>query len=448
MVRSVSGLVRSWRSQLGWTQADLAEAIRASATAVSGWETGARRLPLAVAEQLDVEFGAGGFMVDLVRAIGALRAYRSDREGPVMEPRRFWGHIFDGPPGPVWAWLRPASGSQVRGYAYSRPLAQYVDEVTGPDGIFLTAPYWDPRLPLHVILAEPGWVDFGRGWPPDWLDVPRKQSADLRDLVVVNPRERLVDFLRAELRRRNRGDLAALWPLLRSSIDPAVWDRLEAALQRRERKPRPPQSPQERRSLHRQLRHVRGMSQADAATAATRILASDGDLGPRLVTQDQIRNYEAGRTSRVRYLPALLDRAYRVFGWSCYEPVPVRRRASGLFEARFPGFWTGPVTLSAEPATPFPQAGTITFSWRLNKLIRDLPAGPAAFSFCRTSGNPPLRVQVPPGWAVTAHAGQNPDALDANADWEPVDNAAGQEIFDIFNELLSGGPRPLKCGAP
>jgi transcriptional regulator with XRE-family HTH domain len=443
---SAGGLLRAWRQQVGWTQAYLAELVHASVTAVSSWETGARGIPLEMLELLDAEFGAGGCLVDLARAIGTRRADAGERlGGGEPGPRRYWGHVFDFAPGPVWAWLRPAGGLRLTGYGYSRLLAQHVDQVTGPDGVFMTAQYWDTQLPMQVMLAEPGWADFGRGTPPDWLGVPRKQSAGLRDVMLVNPSGPLVRYLGAEFRRRDRGAPATLWSRLQPLVEPEVWDRFAAAVRGGAGKParatlyltgepRPPQTSAERRALHRRLRQARGMSQADAALAVTRLLAAGSAAGAaiRPVTEYQIKNYEAGRVSRLRYLPALLDMAYAAFGWSCYEPVPVRRLRPGLFEAAIPDFWMGPVTVTAEPVVALPEGGAIRFAWQQWQLDRDLPGMRAAFSFCRVRGYPPLRVQVPPGWTVIVHAGQHADALDASADWVPADDEAAAKVFDLY----------------
>jgi transcriptional regulator with XRE-family HTH domain len=385
-------------------QRDVAATLRVSVAAVSRWETGSRWISADLLTRLDAEFGAGGCLVDLVRAIGTPQGFRTgDGTDAVAVPHRYWGHIFDGPPGPVWVWLRPASGSRITAYSYAGGVGLHTDAVRGPDGLFLTAASHDPQWPLHVTLGNPGWVDFGRGTLPEWL---RSRTSSPR-LQVVRPQLR--DRTESAVRQGQGGDTPAA-----------------ARLDVPDPESQPPATPEERRRLHRRLREARNMSQADAAAAATRLLATStakvrAESAPvRPVTRIQILDYEAGRTSRVRYLPALLDMAYGAFGWSCYEMVPVRRLDRGLFEARFPEFWTGPVCITLTSRAPTPAPGQVSFAGRRWKLDRQLAAGSSSFFFCRVSGDHPLRVQAPPGWRVAAHMGRDPDAQDASAGWVPA----------------------------
>lgn len=439
VLASPGKLLRAWRTELGWTQHDVAEVVHASVATVSSWETDTRRIPLGSLERLDAEFGAGGCLVDLVRAIGTpsgFWTYDGD-QNLVPQPRRYWGHVFPGPPGPVWAWVRPAHGSWLSACCHMGAAGLRIEAETGPEGAFFDSWYSSPHWLHHVVLTNPGWVDFGRGVPPAWLGRPVKTTACLRDLEIVNPRDLQVGFFAEELRRRDRGDPATLRERLRELAGPQRWDALEAQLRTArpapelagsiwtQSDPRPPETPGQRRVLHRRLRRARGLSLADTAEAVTRLLPD----GARPVTLGQVHNYESGRTSRVRYLPALLDTVYGAFGWSSCERVPVEPTGPGSVQALFPDFWTGPVSVTAIPAARAALSGTITFIQRAWKLDRDLPAGPTSFWFCRVADETPLRVQVPPGWIVQARIGQAIDAIDANRDWLPVDEAAADEIF-------------------
>jgi hypothetical protein len=368
---------------------------------------------------------------------------RSDSGEEVAQPRRYWGHIFR--EGPGWVWLRPDGGRRLRATAYSGPIGLTIDEEVGAEGVFISLAFMDPDWPGFIVLEEPGWVDFGRGVLPTWLDRPVKSHEGLRDTYFTAPDDRSVSYYIEQFRLRDRGDPATLRDRLRSLVDPVRWDSLEASFRRSAEcpvppgtavsatGPYPPRTADERRLMHRRLREARGLSQSEAAAQATELLT--GDREARSVTLHQVHNYEIGRASRIRHLPALLDLVYGAFGWTCFEPVAAERVEAGHFRVTFPHFWLGPVCVTASPSATEAPAGEITFNWARWGLVRELPAAATSFAFYCMPNTGVLDIQVPPGWKVETHMGQNPDALDANSDWVPVDEAAGNEIFE---EYLAG----------
>jgi transcriptional regulator with XRE-family HTH domain len=443
---------------MGWTQDDVARTVRVSRAAVTSWETDTRRVPTHALRDLDFAFVAGGCLVDLVRAVASPQCYRDG--APAAAPRRSWGHVFLGEPGPAWAWVRPAGGDRVAGYSRMGLLGMHFDEVTGPDGIFLTTPYASSRLPLRLTLSEPGWVDFGRGTIPSWLDRPFRTSAGLADVEVVAAGHPIVGHYARRIRDLDQGDPGTLPERLRSLVGPERWDRLERQARRCPRPaggprrgaandPQPPGTAEERMTLHRRLREARGMSQAGAAAAASALLARVGELGSARVTRQQVRNYEEGRASRVRYLPALLDMAYDAFGWSCREPVRVTRTGAGEFEADFPGWWVGPVGVTAIPSAAFPSPGCLTLTARNRRADCLLPGtdsrtpaadsrtpaadsrAPVTVEHLRMPDEPPLRLRVPAGWHLQAHMGHSAVAVDTDAMWYPVDDEAAGRLFEL-----------------
>jgi transcriptional regulator with XRE-family HTH domain len=441
---SPGALLRAWRTEMGWTQDDVARLVRVSRAAVTSWETDARRIPVQALEDLDFACVAGGCLADLVRAVGSPQG---SRDGSwAAGPRRGWGHVFLGEPGPVWAWVRPAAGDRVAGYSRTGLLGMRFDEVTGPDGIFLTEPYASSRLPLRVMLSEPGWVDFGRGAVPAWLERPFKTSAGLADAEVITAGHPVIGYYVQEFRERDRGTPQTLRDRLRALVGPERWDRLESQVRRPQEPPadwhrnggtdpRPPATARGRMVLHRRLREARALSQADAAAAVSALLAGAGGPGEARVTRQQVRNYEEGRASRVRYLPALLDMAYGAFGWSCWEPVRVTRTGAGEFEAAFPGWWVGPVGVTAVPSAAFPSPGSLTLTSRYRRFDCPLPGAgsraPVTVEHLRMPDEPPLRLRVPPGWHLQAHVGHGFDAIDADATWRPADAEAAGRLFEF-----------------
>lgn len=360
---SPGALLRAWRMAMGWTQGDVARAVRVTRAAVTSWEAGTRRIPPRALEDLDFTWVTGGSLTGLVRAVG------SPRGAGFTGPRYQWGHVFPAQAGPVWAWTRPAGGDHVAGSIRLGQRGTDFDEAAGRNGLVLAFPGTGSQLPLRVTLSTPGWTDFGRGTVPPWLDRP----------VKVIP-------------------------------DPVPADVIAAAApagEQDQKETRPPRTAAERVALHRQLREARAMSQADAASAASALMAGR-------VTRQQVRNYEEGRASRVRYLPALLDMAYDGFGWSCREPADVTRTGPDTFEAAFPGWWAGPVSLTATPASAFPSPGRLRLTFRDREWQHPVTAGTVTAEHLRTPGEPPLHVRVPPGWRVEAHLGQTPGAIDAD----------------------------------
>lgn len=469
---SPAALLRAWRQHSGWSQAEVADALHVSPATVSSWETGARRISLPLLQQLDAEYLAGGCLLDLVRALGTPLGFQAElrREGgrdpdsapperaTRAMPHTYWGHLPSGASGPLWVWLRPGSGDRIRGMCYSGAVGVRLDEICGPRGIFLTASAMDCASPLHAVLAEPGWVDFGRGIPPAWLGARVKSFLQFRDLEFVKHHPRWMQFMTESLRRRDHGDPSTLRDRLAEVIGADDAERLTASYRRsaheatsrpratsRARvppgmqvpprpqvpggptRPRPPATPSERRALHRRLREARGLSQAEAAAALT---ALSGAAKP--VSLHQVHNYESGRSKvqRLPQLPAMLDVIYGGWGWTCFEPVRLRRVAPGIVEAPFPPWWRGPVCVGVRPEAAGASDGAVTFAWPASALAhQDLEGEPRVFTFCRATDEP-LRVQAPQGWAVQAHMGYDPDAIDANDDWAPATQIAGDRMFE------------------
>ncbi len=442
VLESFGPLLRAWRLDRGWTQAEVADAVGVSSAAVSTWEIGIHRPSLELVEGLDDAFDADGCLADMVRALGTPDAFSTpDESGRLRRrPRRYWGSSLAGSE-PMWAWVRPAEGEVVRALGWAGPFGLAADEVTGPEGLFMVVPQVHLDRGWHIMLEEPGWVDFGRGTPPQWLEQPVVSVDDLADLRLVNPADRMFRILADGLRRRDRGDPATLTGRLRALAGPKEWDAivessrqltadapLPEVVRRLRQEPRPPATPAERRTLQRQLREARGLSQLDAADAVTRLL---GPLARR-VTSYQVHRYEAGRASRVRYLPALLDVVYSGDGWTCAEPVPVRRTASGRFIAAIPPFWAGALSVTVTPAIHHPTGGRVLFGWNHWRLERELPAEATTFGFRVLPGTGPLRMEVPDGWRIQVVLGQDVDAIDADADWVPAGADAAREAWDRY----------------
>lgn len=435
---SPGSLLRAWRRASGLTQAELGEQVHVSAAAVSAWETGARGIPARALDRLDTALGAGGCLVGLSRAIGT----------SILEPRTRWGHAFHASSGPVWAWIRPQRAGRVHGLARFRVFAFDIDHEVGPEGLFMQAPGLDPNWAVTVHTQTPVWVDFGQGVPPDWLGVPKVSSAALRDVVLSHPSDPMLGLVVDSVRRFAGGSAAALRTRVRGLVDARRWDLLEEQWRRGQDAvvpvappggPRPPRTPEEQRALHRRLRNARGLSQAEAAVAVTELLRDRSvpaiTRGTPPVSKMQIHNYESGRRGRVPHLPALLDRAYDAYGFSCFEPVRTWRVRHDSVATVFPDFWLGPVTLVVRASGEEPEPGPLRLSWRHRRIEVPLPSvplssAPLSVGCLRLPDDGDLTVQLPPGWTVDVRMGFDPDAMELITDWVPVSPQAARAVVD------------------
>jgi DNA-binding XRE family transcriptional regulator len=443
---SVGSLLRAWRMRQGLTQAAVAALLHATTKTVSNWETGSRRIPVDALAQLDAAYDAGGCLVDLARAVGKAEASAAPGGMPFLGPRRSWSHVFDAPASPIWIWVRPDDhAGGLGGRVVSGPLGVRLPDGIGPGGMFLTLASWHSTWPFHVLLDRPGWVEYGRGVPPAWLAELASSATYLSLAEFVHAPDRQVEFFVRMVRERDQGDPATLADRLRDLAGPANWDPaanswLAATASRGARAEHaaiealPPTTADERRVAHRRLRTALGFSRAEAAAAVTTLLGP----GARPVTEDQIYHYEDGRSSRIRHLPALLDRVYGADGWTCLEPVPVRRTGPDQLTVDFPAFWVGPVQVTAEPVGQAAAAGTITLAmghWENRGGLRLEPSREQSFRFCRHPDAPPVRLSVPSGWTIRVQMGHDPHAVVASNDWSPAE-AHSDEVFDLSMESL------------
>ncbi|WP_323096660.1 helix-turn-helix transcriptional regulator [Intrasporangium sp. YIM S08009] len=434
MLSSPGSLLRAWRRANGRTQAELGERLGVTSAAVSAWETGVRGIPLPALEELDVVLAAGGCLVGLCVAVGTM----------LLEPRTRWAHAFHDDTGPVWAWIRPRSAGRVRGLARLRVFAFGLDHEVGPEGLFMVAPRLDPNWAVTVQTEEPVWVDFGRGVPPDWLGVPTVSSVGLRDVVLTHPGDPMLDLLVDGVQRLAGGDVTALRARLRGLVDAARWDALEAQWHRGTdlqpprgvHDPAPPRTPEGWRALHRRLREARGLSQADAAQVATRLLRGEDrrpavpGTAPSAVSAMQIHNYETGRRGRVPHLAALLDRSYDAFGTSCFEPVRTSDLRPGAVAAAVPDFWIGPVTVVARPVGRAAVPGPMTLRWRGRLRHVLLCSAPVTLGCLRLADDGDLTVSLPAGWRLDVWMGHDPGARELVTDWVPVSPEVGRAALE------------------
>jgi hypothetical protein len=429
-------LLQAWRSEVaGLTQAEAKEALYlASRGSLSGWETGARPVPIDRLRDIDECYGAGGTLVDLAMALGTPAA---------LPARRTWTHNFSGSGGPVWMWLRPTPGAgkvvaTARWAAFAYDCAELCDD----RGIFGVAPASMPNPALWVELPEPGWVDFGEGVLPPQLGLRTIEAMSVARVVgdghspagLVAPH--IVDrFLDDAGFAADVLDFFGGGPDVVREVFSASegWGRIDD-LTASAAAGAPGRAGQQffTGRQYRQLRAGRGLSQPDAAELATELLPDERDRRGRLqkVTVEHIRSIEGDRSPRPRYLRSRLDSVYRADGRTFVEAVAAEP-GGPPFVFAFPRFWVGPVWFTFSCGDDRDAAVRIDSppSYKRMRIADGVSVT------CRRPAldSPPFVITCPAGWHVTGGMGLLDQAADINLGWhaepEPDREASVNPLF-------------------
>lgn len=436
-------VLRRWRKSRNLTQGAVGRAVPppegpVGASAISQWETGARRLgpTLSQVKAIDHRFGAEGAFTAL---------YAATRTREALEPDTDWWHNFQGPSGPCWAWVRTLSSRPVSGVADAGPF-RLDFEVPPGDGIFLQVYGFASNPAVHIELISPGWVDFGLGTIPGDLGVPIKDAvnfavmgprADRDPAVAAAPhavlRQRFGSapgwFDRFKARAGHRVEVARtlLTRTLKTAVS-ATTDLTAAPILGEDA------VAQWTGAQYRTLREARGLYRQDAADLAT---AYCWTCDPPLteVTAEHIRRLEEGARPRVAQLVERLDMIYKADGRTCLAQVAATE-ASGPFQVQFPPYWIGPIWVAFHrtDSSTSPTRAKLEWSpWRkpLN-LAHDVVVT------CRraTADSSDLTVHVPAGWRMTAGVGVHRNAIDINEGWGFLDQRQAREALTKYYEIL------------
>jgi len=441
-------LLRTWRSEVaGLTQAEAKEALYlASRGSLSGWETGAKPVPIDRLRDIDRCYGAGGALVDVAMALGTPSA---------LPARRTWTHNFSGSGGPVWMWLRPPPGAgevvaAARWAAFGYDCAEPCDD----RGIFCTVRASMANPALWVELPEPGWVDFGEGVLPPQLGL---RTVDVVAVArVVGDGHSPAGLVAPPIVDRFLDDpafAAAVLEFLSGSPDAVRdvfsaregWGRIDDLTASGHGGAGPSGGARPfSGSQYRQLRAGRGLSQADAAELATELLPDERDRRGRLrpVTVEHIRSIESDRSTRPRYLRSRLDSVYRADGRTCLEAVEAEP-GGPPFVFAFPRFWVGPVwfTFSSDDHADAAVRIDAPPSYKRMRVADGVSMT------CRrpTPDSAPFVITCPEGWHVTGGMGLLPGAVDINLGWhaEPEPDG-GATVNPLF--LRQFGRTPAEWG--
>lgn len=351
-------LLRVWRTEIAnLTQHQVASSVYVKKNTISMWERAERGLTFAHLHALDRCYDAGGALADVALAMGTPSG---------LPPRRSWVHNPQGPSGPVWAWCRPMPGHQHLSLQMRWGTRAFRCSSACDDrGLFLWSPVSVPHPPLGVDLAEPGWVDFGRGTIPDELGIPV--------FDVSCPAEQGLT-----------ADRAADGPMPVEITQPftaAQW---------------------------RALRECRCLSRRAAVGEATALMPDEP------VTDDQLHELERGAQPRARYLRSRLDLLYRADGHTGIEAVKPTVGRRGI-TVTFPSWWVGPVWFSFVAKHDQPANVEV----HRDATYKPLEVTSGSTVTCRkpTDEPVPFRLLCPPSWAMTAGMGMHPAASDISRGW-------------------------------
>jgi hypothetical protein len=425
-------LLRAWRRDIAQLSLEQAAAkVGISMSAVSQWETGQRGTARGISRRhlqaLDDCYAADGALVDLALALGTPSG---------LPPRTTWAHNFQGPGGPVWAWLRPGFG---RHHTTARLLwgAFRFDCTQGGDarGLIVTSPTSMPNPAVWVHLRDPGWVDFGRGEVPETLGIPTLDAlsgAQIGDgghspAGLVSP---------AVIARFNHdpewADEVLQFFGTRADLVTQVFNGTAAhdrIVNLTTQAPTTVSSETLNIVDYRALRECRNLSRAEVAAAATDLMPEEP------ITDDQVALLERGGNPRPRFLRTRLDLLYRADGHTCLEVVKAQGSRSP-YMVNFPDFWIGPVWFTFAAGSD--PCGEARLEWGPNRKRMYLQAGTTVTCRRPTPEPVPFLVYCPDTWTVTAGMGAHPRARDINWGWHRADNDQPErpDVNEVFLSLF------------
>jgi hypothetical protein len=414
------------------------------------WESGARasrasgRMPeiRKIAEQLKLPADEAAAMEGMWFAAGSVTA---------TAPRTRWSHNFPDPPGPAWAWLRPAAvgddgttALEASGW-WTEALQAGTTVSCGWSGLLAQFPTTIPNPPLEVKFRVPCWADFGRGRIPQAVaDGLAAILVDAREIVRLSPA--LDPPLSAEVERATKNALDDMrraaehlklaWRIFAphtgmikppeitysldgSDLEPTTWPGpavigSDGAVQR--------QALMSATQL-RMARDGRGLSRQQVAEQVSA-------LNPRNpVTARAIEIMEAtGRFPDVAGVVAALDHCYQCDGRLGVDQVfdslaqPIGR--DGRHVLRFPHYYIGPIWIHAFGRNTG-EVGTVDLVWGPWRRQQRIRSGMLLTTRKAANASQPLQVAIPRGWRLVAGVGAAPTAADINHGWYPRSVLAG-----------------------
>lgn len=421
-------LLRRWREHVEFTQKDLGHLLGVSKSTVSQWESGQRSMSLAPGV-IDDALGAGGAFSGLCWALTTEQA---------LAPSRTWAHNLDQrDSGPVWAWVR---NRRRRPGRISFAWGDWGGSVDVPaDGLFLESSVSLDGPPVIVQLAEPGWVDTGRGEMPEWiglervdaveaLSVPQMESSYFFRLLGSRLRDDLASSGRSHEELAAFLNLAVIPSVLGSELLPVPlagriparrpvlcargeWDGAEIA----------------------RLRRARGMSRADVVRAANDLAGLERT---ERVGLHWLRAIESGMAqNQVPCSVGRLDLA--LGGLGHLARCETSRRCQGkAVTVSMPQWWVGPVWFELEPVSTHQM--TVLICWRgyIRGLVLDGPIVVGCNKVAPTAEMPVVMAEEPI-W-VTAGIGADDAAVDINKYWFPEAGSTVDAILAQALELILG----------
>ncbi|PRY35084.1 helix-turn-helix domain-containing protein [Umezawaea tangerina] len=434
------GLLQDFRTRAGFAPEAVATKLGVGRTTIFNWENGRTDGPdQHQLKALDELYGAGGVLRDLYLALRTPDALPSGGQ---------WYHNFQGESGPCWAWVRVKGDKHRIVYVDAGPF-RAEQKVQPGAGVFLQAHAFAPNPPVHVQIEGEGWADFGKGVLPPDIGAPVVNAIDI---AVIGPRDTpdyaLVMAGKSWLPYTKYKGMPTWFAALKERLGDQV-ERARTALVSAARavvsmktdvSSMPASLDEVPRHWggepYRRLRDARGLSLQDIAELATKL---DASLPP--VTKDHVHRLEHGSTPRVPQLVERLDAVLGADGRTCTVEVTDVQATGRLTAITFPTYWIGPVWVQFL-RTGQTEDNNATLLWSPWRKKLTLCHSVVVTTRRAEPAQPPLRVDLPPGWEVRAGVGVHPRAVDVQVGWGLINvdlgSAALGRYFAVMKQAFDG----------
>jgi transcriptional regulator with XRE-family HTH domain len=367
-------------------------------------------------ERIDAVVDANGVLAGMLWAFGT-------PEG--IEPNHIWTNVFPGDSSPVWMWLRHSQESLHLRAEWG--IYGIDDEIQlGHNGLIVTLGASIPESPLVVQLSDAGWVDFGRGQPPEHIDglpvvdamqlmTSSSAKGDFANLLSATIVERFeneppheiatlpqetqksMETFLGQVDQNGAAPPVGSWPVLREGID------------------------QIDRSRFREMRQARRLSFADVRQR----LADQTNI---TVGKDTLSRFEKGTGEpHEPLLPVALD---HVLGGNGRLVLAELSSGTGPGAVTVPDFWKAPVWLAFSG-----DAAEFVVELRWGEWRRRLEGPLPQLVICH-SAMAPLRIIADPEVHWTVGVGRRSGAMPINHGWVPASVDTANAALSTYQDAL------------
>lgn len=436
-------LLRAFRENAAITQHTLAGLLHVSEAHLSMLENGQR------GRRAAGTIGVIGLADDALRGGSVLEQLWRAAETPLALPASTdWHYNPLEAGGPGWIWLRSAMSNPARVGLHWGVFQGTCVVPPSDDGIFVSFPI-SVTNPAIEVRFHPGggWADFGAGVIPAGV-------AKALELTILAPGELLeehspeqhpVDPSRDhswfeglnQIVRRLEPLLYGVgiaWALIQPHISVMRPKQPMYALDGRKLGKIRQVGPRELLVSGDQLKMIREARGLSRAAVARHVTLSMPAAPVSVETIDALEHESIRALNGTEQLVPRLDMLYGADGRLGIERTYPPAVLSG-HTIRFPTYWRGPIWLQANAANPDTD-GWLDLTWGHWRRRQRVTSGVVVTTRKSELNQGSLRVQVPPGWSLTAGIGAVPTALDINRGWTPASSrAAVNLLLDGFTKI-------------